>query len=112
MEFKELVFAPLLASLEVMPNLELSSNDPITVPPNFKCKAQTTQTSSFLQIVNLSESFTLLYFVTAGSVLTQNGSISPGGAPSQWVMNFNGAELVVANVSTMNASMQVTLISN
>src|SRR4051794_23162866 len=88
MEFRESVFAPLLASLEGMPSLELSSNDPITVPPNFNCKAQTTQTSSFLQIVNLSQSFTLRYFVTAGTVLTQNGSISPGGDPSQWVTNF------------------------
>ncbi len=109
---KELLFGPSLAALVGMPSLVLSSNDPITVPPNSKCTAQTTQAASFLQIENLSQSFTLLYFVTAGTVLTQSGSIPAGGGPLQWTDNFNGAELVVANVSTMAASMEVTLISS
>ena len=108
-------FASLIATLEQMQNLTLSPNNPITVPPKHKCSGPTSQAISYLQIENLSQEFTLMYFVTAGSVLTQTGSILAGinpGNPAKWVKNFDGAELIAANVSDMNASMLVTLVSS
>ncbi len=92
--------------------LELESNQPLIVPPDHKAVGRTTQTQSFLQLENLSVDNTLRYFVEGGQALTRAGEIPANDStPKHWVKNFNGAQLVVANVSTRAANMKVTLIS-
>ncbi len=93
--------------------LELSYNHPLEVPPNFSAICpQTSQASSVLQIENLSTSNVLSYYVNAGGGFDKTGTIPANDAtPKTWVHNFNGAKLVVTNISTRNASALVTLRS-
>lgn len=101
--------ASLISWVATMQSLELSPNNALTVPPGFKTICPTTQTCSLLQIENLSQSFTVLYFVSDG-IDSNSGSLTAGASPFQCTKNFNAATLVVANVSVTNASMKVTLI--
>jgi hypothetical protein len=101
--------ASLIARVATMQSLTLSSNDALTVQPGNKAVGPTTQTPSLLQIENLSQSFTVSYFVSDG-IDPKSGSIAVGSQPFQWVKNFNGATLTIANVSVTDAPMQVTLI--
>jgi hypothetical protein len=101
--------ASLISRVANMPGLVISPDNPVTVPPGYKVTSRTTQTSSLLQIENLSQSFTVLYFASDGAH-ANTGSLTVGSAPYEWNKNFNGAVIVAANVSVNNASMQVTLI--
>jgi len=92
--------------------LKLSYNSPLQVPQNFSTVCDTTsQTTSILQVQNLSSSFTLTFFVNAGS-FTHEGSI-PANDTTPWsvTQNFNGSKLTVANISSEEATGQVTLLS-
>ncbi len=93
--------------------LQLQYNQPLTVAENFSAVCDpTTQATSILQIENLSTSNTLSYFINAGSALTKSGVISPNNStPDVYDVNFNGAKLVVTNISTRDASALVTLRS-
>lgn len=111
MDISIAALASLAARVATMPSLDLSSNDPVTLPPNYKCTGATSQIQSLLQIQNLSRSFEAWYFASAGDAFTKNGRIAAGATdPIQWVWNFQGAELVIANVSPLEASMKITLI--
>jgi len=93
-------------------NLTLEYNDPVVIAPGSKAEAQTTQAPSLLQIVNLSSSFVANYYINGGQALTQVGGIPANDPnPRRWNVNFNGAKLVVANTTTKDASIEVTLIS-
>jgi hypothetical protein len=92
--------------------LSLSYNSPLPVPQNYSAICNpTSQAMSILQVQNLSTSFTLAFYVNAGSY-TYQGSI-PANVTTPWAIpqNFAGSMLTVTNLSSESATAQVTLKS-
>jgi hypothetical protein len=100
-------------SVETQGNLDLSYNNPVTVPTNWSAVcAVTTQATSILQVQNLSTSNVASFFVNAGGTPLPVINIQANDRqPYQLPQNFNGAKLVVTNISTSTADILVTLQS-
>ena len=99
-------------SVEIQPTLKLEYNFPIDVPPNFSAVCnKTTQAKSILQVENLSTSYVASFYADSKG-LNHLGTLSAND-PSPWqdVQDFGGSKLEVANLSTRDATIRVTLRS-
>lgn len=99
-------------SLGLAGSLGLKYNHPLNVPQNFSAVCpKTTQNNSIVQVQNLSATFDLTFYIDPAPASGSSLVTIKANDPTPWrnVQNYNGAKLLISNISQEAATARVTL---